>query len=123
MTEKIRQLENEWDRLIAEATQLAFQGKGGIVYKKPKILVAVYLGQTYITISDHESVFFFVSKLKQVHAAVGFKCHEMKIDGGLTTIYNITEPESLQMVSCSENKAFSPLSEFVNNNLRHIIYG
>ena len=113
MAENVLQLSLKWDQ----------QTGPGIIFKKPRVLLAMYMGNYYITIDDHESVFFFVSALKLVHACVAFKCHETKIGNDGVSIYNITEPGALQVISCSSEKVFNPLSAYVNDNLRSIIFG
>ena len=97
----------------------AWMAQNPILFTPPRILLAIYNKKWYITIDDSKTVFLFLSDVGQVYAAPGFKCKETQMNG--INIYNIDEPEALQIISCSKSE-FSPLSGFAIRNLLGIVF-
>lgn len=87
-------------------------------FPKPTILYGFYKGKWYITLEDSKSIFFFMSKEKQVYAVVSFKCDPMTLDTGIK-YYNIPENEALQIISCTI--PFSDLSRYAVANIHNQI--
>ena len=112
ISSKISELSSKWDQ----------QASNPIVYKKPNILLGYYMEKFYITIDDSKSVFFFISSLGQVYACIKEKCIPQQIEQGKSTIYSISEPGALQIISCHPGTVFSPLSDYANQNLKNIIF-
>lgn len=111
ISQRVDELSRRWDNQMQRKNM-----NDRTVYLKPQILLALYGGKWYTTIEDNKSISFFLSDQKQVFAGATFKCEPYLLDTG-RRVYNITRPDTLQIVSCAKGTSLSPISDFVADNI------
>jgi hypothetical protein len=97
-------------------------------FESPQIFYGSYRNEWYVTISDDESIFKFMSRRGDIYVVIAEKCHIIKgespnpddpEDGGSPDYYEI---EKLQIITCSrKEEMYSSLERFIYENLLDFI--
>lgn len=82
-------------------------------YEIPKYVLCRHNQKTYFTISDNQTVFFFMSMTKKVFVAVKSKCEIVRYGGII--LYLIKDSSALQIVSCAND--LTPIQIFVSDEI------
>jgi hypothetical protein len=88
-------------------------------YQVPGVLIGIYNNETYLTVSDHQTIVTFASKRKGIYVASKKKCHIITAGPHQEKVYRIEESGALQVISCK--KPITTLDNFVTTQLLSIL--